>query len=106
MGIKPERRTIFHALMDPEVEVKPGGRPREPLSDDIVFAEAIMVTGAGTETTGSTSERAIFEVLGNPAIHKALTKELRDAFPDPNAMRVTALEQLPILGGVVKEAMR
>lgn len=106
LEIKPKRRTIFHALMDPETEAEATGRHQEPLSDDLVFAEAVVLTGAGTETTGATTERAIFEVLSNPTVYKALTMELREAFPNPSAMRLTELEKLPCLSGVVKEGMR
>jgi len=105
MGVKPERRTIFHALIEPPEE-KASGKRHEPLSDDLVFAEAVVLTGAGTETTGATTERAIFEVLSHAGVYEKLTKELREAFPDPRSMRLTELEKLTCLSGVVKEAMR
>ena len=76
------------------------------LSDAAVFADAVNVTGAGTETTGATQERAIYEVLRHAAAYKALAQELRMAFPSPEAMRLTELEKLPILTGVIKEALR
>lgn len=79
---------------------------REHLSDNLVFSEAVVLTGAGTETTGSTAERAVFEVLSNPAIYKTLSTELREAFPDPESMNFASLEKLPYLTGVVKEGMR
>jgi cytochrome P450 len=71
-----------------------------------VFADAVNVTGAGTETTGATKERALFEVLSNPVIYKTLTKELREAFLNPSDMQMTALEKLPYLTGTIKEALR
>ncbi|KAK0634554.1 cytochrome P450 [Bombardia bombarda] len=108
LDIKPSRRTIFHDLMDPpalddDIE---GKKDREPLSDDAVLADAVNVTGAGAETTGSTVGRALFEVLNSPAIYARLTKELREAFPDPDAMSLPALERLPFLTGIIKEALR
>ena len=106
MGIKPERRTIFHALVEPPQEAEASGKRHEPLSENIVFAEAVVLTGAGTETTGATTERAIFEVISNPVVCKALTEELCEAFPDPSSMRLTELEKLKCLSGVVKEGMR
>ena len=83
-----------------------GKKQREPLSDLTVFADAVNVTGAGAETTGSTAARAIFEVIRNPTIYKRLSKELRDAFPDSNSMNIPALEKLPLLNGVIKETLR
>jgi cytochrome P450 len=103
-GVKPERRTIFHDLLDPPVESV--GKQREPLSDESVFADAVVLTGAGVETTGSTAERAIFEVISNPVIYKTLMTELREAFPTPDTMTLTGLELLPYLTAVIKEALR
>lgn len=107
-GIKPPRRTIFHDLMELPLDDMDmdGKKQREPLSDLTVFADAVNVTGAGAETTGSTAARAIFEVLSNPVIYKRLSKELRDAFPDPSSMDIPALEKLPLLNGVIKETLR
>ncbi|RFU80096.1 cytochrome p450 [Trichoderma arundinaceum] len=104
-SIRPPRRTIIHDLIDPPAEVFSGSKQGEPLSDAAVFADAVNVTGAGTETTGATKERAMFEVMSNPAVYKALTKELRDTFPDPKDMRLPALEKLPYLTGTIKEAL-
>lgn len=76
------------------------------LSDAAVFADAVNVTGAGTETTGATKERAIYEVLRHPDVYAALAHELGMAFPNPRTMQLTELEKLPILTGVIKEALR
>lgn len=107
-GVKPARRTIFHDLIDPAplVDEDFAVKAREPLSDVAVFADAVNVTGAGAETTGSTAGRAIFEVLHNPEVHRKLHQELCDAFPDPAGINLLALEKLPYLGGVIKEALR
>ncbi|KAK0619599.1 cytochrome P450, partial [Immersiella caudata] len=98
-GSHPPRRTIIHHLMEPQEK---GLR----LDDAAVFADAVNVTGAGTETTGATQERAMYEVLRHPDVHASLVKELREAFPNPADMRWTLLEQLPVLNGVIKEALR
>ncbi|KAK3321501.1 cytochrome P450 [Cercophora scortea] len=110
-GIKPARRTIFHELIDTPVTnlTDPnadGRKQHQTLSDEFVFADAINVTGAGAETTGSTANRAIFEVLSNPVIYHTLKAELTQAFPNPEAMSLPALEKLPYLSGVIKEGLR
>lgn len=88
-------------------EIPDGKKHRQVLSDETVFADAVNVTGAGAETTGSTAARAIFEVLSIPVIYRRLSKELRDAFPDGiDSMTIPALEKLPLLTGVIKEALR
>ncbi|KAK3386528.1 cytochrome P450 [Podospora didyma] len=112
MGTKPPRRTIFHELIDPpssESDDEGDGKKERPkLSDNIIFADAVNVTGAGAETTGSTIGRAIFEVISNPEIYSTLTRELEEALPDPdpNTFSLVALEKLPYLNGVIKEALR
>jgi cytochrome P450 len=108
LGIKPTRRTIFHDLIDPAPLEDEDllSKVREPLSDLAVFADAVNVTGAGAETTGSTAGRGIFEVLSTPEVHERLHKELRDAFPDPADINLLSLEKLPYLQGVIKEALR
>ena len=101
---RTKRRTIMHELIDPLPGL--GGERVQPLGDAAVFADAVNVTGAGTETTGATKERAVYEVLSHREVYAALADELRGAFPDPREMRLTALERLPILTGVIKEALR
>lgn len=105
-GNRPPRRTIFHELMDVRLSPESGGKQQESLSDVIIFADAVNITGAAAETTGSTVERAVFEVMYNPDIYQTLTKELRTAFPNPEDMTFTGLEKVPYLAGVVKEALR
>ncbi|KAK0702409.1 cytochrome P450, partial [Lasiosphaeris hirsuta] len=107
-NIYPPRRTIIHDLIDPPSSAfeTQSSKDRIILSDAAVFADAVNVTGAGTETTGATKERAVFEVINNPQVYAALASELRDAFPDPSNMRLAALEKLPVLTGVIKEALR
>ena len=105
-GNRPPRRTIFHELMDVRLSSESGGKQQESLSDVIIFADAVNITGAAAETTGSTVERAIFEVMYNPDIYQTLTKELRTAFPNPEDMTFTGLEKIPYLAGVIKEALR
>lgn len=107
--VKPERRTIFHDLMDPQllsgdedegVKAKKFGPKR--LSDVMVFSDAVNVTGAGADTTGSTIGRAIFEVVSSPKIYGKLRKELRDAFSDAMDINLRALEKLPYLTGSLR----
>ncbi|KAK0718402.1 cytochrome P450 [Lasiosphaeria miniovina] len=110
MGVVPPRRTIFHNLMDPPPFEDEGDnkKQRPRLSDEIVFADAVNVTGAGAETTGSTVGRTIFEVISNPVVYATLSQELREALPssDPDTFSLVALEKLPYLSAVIKEAMR
>ncbi|KAH8887801.1 cytochrome P450 [Thozetella sp. PMI_491] len=104
LDIKPPRRTIFHELIDPLSER--GNSKFESPSNATVFADAVILTGAGADTVGGPTERAIFEVINNPDVYRTLTAELREAFPKYDDMNITALEKLPYLNGVIKESLR
>jgi len=103
-GIKPQRRTIFHELLDPSTidEEKPILPTAEYLS-----GEALSFCTAAADTTGNALETAAFYVVSNPHIYRALTKELQEAFPNPEAeLDFLTLEKLPYLTGVVREGQR
>lgn len=103
-GIKPQRRTIFHELLDPSTrdEETPIPPTLESLS-----GEALSFCTAAADTTGNAMEMSAYHVVTNPEIYAALKKELQEAFPDPSAdLDYVTLEKLPYLTGVVKEGQR
>ncbi|KAK0720967.1 cytochrome P450 [Lasiosphaeris hirsuta] len=103
-GIKPQRRTIFHELLDPSTldEETPIPPTLESLS-----GEALSFCTAAADTTGNALEMSAYCVVTNPYIYKALTEELRQAFPDPSKeLDYVTLEKLPYLTGVIKEGQR
>lgn len=61
---------------------------------------------AGTDTTTSTLEWAMAELLHNPAAMKKLQTELRNAIPPENSLEESHLQSLPYLAAVVKETLR
>jgi cytochrome P450 len=103
-GIKPKRRTIFHELLDPatrdeEVPVPP--------TVEYLSGEALSFCTAAADTTGNAMETSAYHVVANPKIYAALTKELREAFPDPSVeLDYVTLEKLPYLTGVIREGQR
>jgi cytochrome P450 len=104
VGIKPQRRTIFHELLDPPTidEETPIPPTLESLS-----GEALSFCTAAADTTGNAMETSAYHVVTNPNIYEALVKELREAFPDPSAeLDYVTLEKLPYLTGVVREGQR
>lgn len=99
-GEKPRRRTIFHNLLDPELN-------QSALTAEDLVEEAFSLCVAASDTTGNAMSVATYHVLNNPSIYKNLTSELRTAFPDPNTkLDYTTLEKLPYLTAVIKEALR
>ena len=63
---------------------------------------------AGTDTTSNALVQATYHALSNPTIYDTLKRELGAAMPDLDEpiLDWTALEKLPYLRGVVKEALR
>ena len=71
--------------------------------------EAQTVIGGGIVTTAWALSQSVFYLLHDPATHKKLLSELREAIPDmsaPDAFAFEKLERLPYLGGCVKEVFK
>jgi cytochrome P450 len=77
-GVKTRRRTIFHQLLDPELNA---ASCRE-LTVENMAEEAFSMSVAASDTTGNAMTVAAYHVITNSDIYECLTKELRDAFPD------------------------
>ncbi|KAK5656923.1 hypothetical protein OQA88_3445 [Cercophora sp. LCS_1] len=102
-GEKPKRRTIFHDLLDPEINQS----GHSTLSSEALVEEAFALCAAASDTTGNAMSVAVYHVLNDAGIHKALSAELVAAFPDATGMlEYTTLEKLPYLGAVIKEGQR
>ena len=101
-GVKPKRKTIFHNLLDPELNLT-GKTP----TADYMAGEAFSLCVAASDTSGNVMTTAIYHTITNPAIYNSVKHELREAFPDPSKkLAFTDLEKLPYLTGIVKEAQR
>ncbi|KAK4445417.1 cytochrome P450 [Podospora aff. communis PSN243] len=103
-GIKPQRRTIFHELLDPTTadEETPIPPTLESLS-----GEALSFFTAAADTTGNALETAAYHVVSNPSVYRTLVEELRTAFPDPSAqLDFITFEKLPFFTGVIREGQR
>ncbi|KAL4966778.1 cytochrome P450 [Aspergillus stella-maris] len=89
------RRTIFDALTDESVPI--AERSQQRLQD-----EALILLGAGTETTSNTLTMALFHLLSQPEKLAKLREELNQA----GDLSLPAIDKLPYLIGVVFEALR
>lgn len=77
-------------------------RPNEKYGYTIDPPEYISQIGfellaAGTEEPSNAMFMTTFRILYNPDVEKKLVAELDEAFPDPNAMSLRTMEQLPYL---------
>lgn len=96
-----EHATIFHELLHSKV-LPDADKSIARLSD-----EALSVVSAGNETVSWALTVATYHILADAAIARALKTELKAAMPDPEMhVSATALEQLPYLNAVYKEALR
>ncbi|KAH7333290.1 cytochrome P450 [Rhexocercosporidium sp. MPI-PUGE-AT-0058] len=92
--------TIYHEILDSKL-------PPEEKTPSRLAGEALVVIGAGTETTAWNLTIAFYYLLSLPKILLKLKAELRDAIPDPDgAVPLVTLEHLPYLTGVIKETLR
>jgi cytochrome P450 len=102
-GEKPKQRTIFHHLLDPELNQA----GHNTLTNADLVEEAFAMCVAAADTTGNAMSVATYHVLNNPGMYKTLSDELEAAFPEPRAtLDYVTLEKLPYLTGVIKEGLR
>ena len=96
-----EQKTVMWELAH-ESALPPHEKTLERLAVD-----SNSILAAGFETTGSALSHLVYCTLETPEIHHRLLKELEVAIPDPDQMPgYRALEKLPYLRAVVKEALR
>ena len=93
--------TIFHGILNnpnlPDAE-----KTTARLCD-----EAIVLIGAGTDTTANTLASVTYHMLVNPEILKKLKAELAEAIPDVEApLDLRRIEALPYLTAVIQEGIR
>ncbi len=102
-GVKPERETIFHTVLNPNNAA--GGSPTPTVQH--MVDEAFGFLGAAAETAGNAMTMCAFHVVFNPEVHRRLRGELVSAFPDPTQpVDFLTLEKLPYLTAVVNEGLR
>jgi len=103
-GLKPERETIFHTVLNPSTGVD---AEQDVPTVKHMIDEAFGMVAAAAETAGNAMTICAFHVLFNPRIYARLRQELLEAFPDPTQpVDYLTLEKLPYLTAVVKEGLR
>ncbi|KAL9105922.1 MAG: hypothetical protein Q9227_008982 [Pyrenula ochraceoflavens] len=96
----PQQRTIFHELLASNL-------PPSEKTVDRLAGEALIVLGAGTETTARTLSNISFWITSNPSVLQRLRQEL-DPLMDGQEGPVTVaqLEKLPYLTAIIQEGLR
>ncbi|KAL7621992.1 hypothetical protein AAE478_007493 [Parahypoxylon ruwenzoriense] len=97
-GIVRDRPTVFTSLIQLDSHKK-------KILD--LSMEAVVIIGAGTETTAWTLTVITYFLLSNPETLAKLTEELHEVIEDPrNLPGMSALEGLPYFQAVIQEGLR
>ncbi|MCJ1247516.1 hypothetical protein MMC30_004730 [Trapelia coarctata] len=96
------QRTIVHSMLNSE------GLTAEDKTFARLKADAMVLIGAGTETTARTLATSIYHILANKPVHDRVLEEIRTIMPssDSPLPPVTAIRQLPYLTAVLQESLR
>lgn len=96
-GKLTSRSTVFLHILQSKL-------PPEELSRDRLQDEAVLIVGAGFETTKWTLTVAFYHILANPAIYQRLRQELASAMPNPDQiLSWPELQALPYLSACIEE---
>ncbi|XVF71521.1 hypothetical protein PTKIN_Ptkin12aG0044500 [Pterospermum kingtungense] len=77
-----------------------------PLTNDKIKAVILDILGGGGETSSTTLEWAMSELLKNPRVMKQAQAEVRQVFDRKGKVDETGLEELEFLRLIVKETLR
>ncbi|KAK6366824.1 hypothetical protein LTS17_010375 [Exophiala oligosperma] len=95
-----ERPSLFDALIDPSL-------PESERSVGRLSQEAMIVLGAGTETTANTLSIGSYHLIRNRPILLKLREEVKQVLPNLSSRATwVQLEQLPYLTAVINESLR
>ncbi|KAH7309647.1 cytochrome P450 [Stachybotrys elegans] len=102
-GDDSKERSIVHQLLAP----KESSNGKAPLTPQDLADETSVILGAASETTGTALTIAAYHVIKTPHMYQRLRAELLEAFPDEDEEpSFLALEKLPYLTAIIKEALR
>ncbi|TVU30003.1 hypothetical protein EJB05_21603 [Eragrostis curvula] len=99
----PRKNDMMDVVLDKEPEWKEGGSPMNYDAVKGMFTEFFV---AGTETTSSTVEWAMAELLRHPEWMSKVREELRTVIGTKRVMEESDIGKLPYLQAVVKETLR
>ncbi|KAK6497728.1 hypothetical protein TWF481_012131 [Arthrobotrys musiformis] len=96
---KTTNKTIFEALLEGDEEVK--------LSRSALVGDAMVLIGAGTETTATTLAEAMYNACIYPELQVRLRQEILNAFPNKDdEITVAKAEKVEYITAFLKETLR
>ncbi|CAN6201013.1 unnamed protein product [Urochloa humidicola] len=93
-------------LLDVLLKIQKEGSLQIPLDMDVLKAVIFDIFGAGSETSATTLEWAMAELIRNPKAMRRATAEVRAAFASRGAVAEHALGELRYLHLVIRETFR
>ncbi|XP_062227687.1 zealexin A1 synthase-like [Phragmites australis] len=93
-------------LLDVLLKIQKDGGLQIPLDMDVIKAVIFDIFGAGSETSATTLEWAMAELIRNPKAMQRATAEVRRAFGAHGSVREHELGELPYLHLVIRETFR
>ncbi|KAL3499504.1 hypothetical protein ACH5RR_038597 [Cinchona calisaya] len=88
------------------LQLKDAGDPKTPLTMDHVKSLLVDMVVGGTETTSSTVEFAMAEMMNKPEIMKKAQQELENVAGKNAIVEESHIQKLPYLYAVMKEVLR
>lgn len=101
-SLTPSSRTIVHSMVQSD-QLSPEDKTFLRLK-----ADAMVLIGAGTETTARTLATALYYIHADAAVYARVLREVRSVMPDADSPipLVTKLRPLPYLTAVLEESLR
>ncbi|CAL5039563.1 unnamed protein product [Urochloa decumbens] len=93
-------------LLDVLLKIQKEGSLQIPLDMDVLKAVIFDIFGAGSETSATTLQWAMAELIRNPTAMRRATAEVRAAFASHGAVVEHALGELRYLHLVIRETLR
>lgn len=93
------RRTIFSELLESDM-------PASEKTNSRLTDEAVVLVGAGADTTAKTLTHLTYQLIKNPTVLEKLRAELRTKVRPGERPSLSDLQQMPYLAAVVQEGVR
>ncbi|XP_027159518.1 premnaspirodiene oxygenase-like [Coffea eugenioides] len=93
-------------LVDVLLRVKGGGNLQFPITNDNIKAVIMDIFLGGTETSSTTVEWTMSELMRNPRAMVKAQREVRKAFVGKKTIEETDIQELKYLKSVIKETLR